>query len=926
MVLKPDTCLGCPLKGYPHPNGFIPASGTSLNGVLIVGEAGGENERIEGIGFIGKSGHFLFSNLQRVGVDRDGYGLANVVACQPFKNLLVKQPFEKAAIAHCAPNLDAAVEAHKAVCLKTGKVPVIWTLGRTAFKRVMGLDEKSPILKKSYLNYPFWSPTYQCWVIAGDHPSFLMRGNTHLIPVLQFGAKRALEIADGTLKPDLIEYLLDPAPSTFAQWVGDYLKWAANHPDLPLSYDIETPHKQGKDEEEVSKEGDDDYTILRCSFSYEPGRAASVPWDASYRPILEEVFGCPHPKVGWNSENYDSPRVKAQMKVAGDEYDAMTMWHVLNSALPKGLGFVVPFYAPNVGMWKHLSSDSPALYNAYDADYALRCYLGIRADLEKTGLWPVYDRHVIQLNRALSYMSGQGVKLDQEMRNEKEKELQVMLDAVEERMESGIPEEVKKVQVYKKTPKKVEGLVQVERVVPVKRCSICNLLAPKADHFKAVSPKRRKLGFDNVCEDATKVESLEPVLLWAKPLDFKISHKSLTSYQKALKHQAIVDRKKERTVFDEPALMKLIKTYTKDPLYPSILEHRELQKLLSTYIGVTDLSGHIRGGMPIGRDGRVHTLFTHNPSTLRLASQNPNLQNLPRPKGADDLATIIRQLIVAGDGSVFLARDYSGIEAVLVGYEASAPAYIRLAKMDVHSYYTAYALNALDGRVKAADLPDIGWDDARLRPHLAAIKVEFKYDRNQLYKHLVHAINYMQGAKGAQAKIFAETGVEYPLKTISTVMGVYKELFPEIPRWHSAVLLQAEKDGFVRNAFGYVHRFSRVFSYEKLGGRWDKRPGPDANKVIAFKPQSNAAGIIKEAILRLYQNRFEEAGQFLRLQVHDECFFEVPEGLVEQVDAIVQEEMEKPVPELRLPLSYGMGEYLRIDTEPKQGKRWGSMK
>lgn len=914
------------MNGYPHPQGFVPATGSSKNGVLIVGESAGEHEAKEGMGFVGKSGYFLFSNLQRAGIERDGFGLANVVSCQPYKNLLVKQPFEKDAVAHCAPHLDAAIARHKEVAKEVGRTPVVWTLGRSAFKRVMGLEERSPILKKSYLNYPFWHEGYGVYVIAGDHPSFLMRGNTHLIPVLTFGGKRALEIAEFGLEADKTEYLLDPSPSTFAQWVTDYIKWAEAHPDLPLSYDIETPHKQGKDEEDVSKEGDDDYTILRCSFSYEPGRAASVPWDASYRPILEEVFGASFPKVGWNNENYDSPRVKAQMPLKGDEYDAMTMWHVLNSALPKGLGFVAPFYAPNISMWKHLSADSPALYNAYDADYALRCYLGIRSDLEKNGLWKVYDRHVIQLNRALSYMSGKGVKLDQEMRSEKEKELQVMLDAVEVKMEEGLPPEVKKFQVYKKTPKDVSNLVQVEREAAVKRCSICNLLNPLAPHFKAVSAKKKALGFDNVCEDAGKVESQEKVLLWAKPLDFKISHKSLSSYQKALRHQAIVDRKKEKVVFDEPALMKLIKLYPKDPLYPSILEHRELQKLLSTYIGVTDLSGHIRGGMPIGLDGRVRTTFTHNPSTLRLASQQPNLQNLPRPKGTDDLATIIRMLIVAGDGQVFLARDYSGIEAVLVGYEASAPQYIRLAKMDIHSYYTAYALSVLDGRVKPADLPDISWPDERLRPHLAAIKKEFKHDRNNLYKHLVHAINYMQGAKGAQAKVFAETGVEYPLKTISTVMGVYKELFPEIPRWHSAVLFQAEKDGFVRNAFGYVHRFSRVFSYEKFGGRWEKRPGPDANKCIAFKPQSNAAGIIKEALLRLYTDRFEEAGQYLRLQVHDELFAEVPENLIDQVDAVMREEMERPIETMRLPASYHMGDYLTIDTEPKQGSRWGNMK
>ena len=121
-----------------------------------------------------------------------------------------------------------------------------------------------------------------------------------------------------------------------------------------------------------------------------------------------------------------------------------------------------------------------------------------------------------------------------------------------------------------------------------------------------------------------------------------------------------------------------MKKYPSDPLYPTILEHRRLQNLLSKSIGVTQPSGAIRGGLPYGPDGRIHTLFTRNPSTLRSASQNPNLQNLDRPKGPDDPATFIRNMIVASEGGILTATDYSGIEAVLVGYFAMLPDYIQI--------------------------------------------------------------------------------------------------------------------------------------------------------------------------------------------------------------------------------------------------------
>jgi DNA polymerase I-like protein with 3'-5' exonuclease and polymerase domains len=157
-------------------------------------------------------------------------------------------------------------------------------------------------------------------------------------------------------------------------------------------------------------------------------------------------------------------------------------------------------------------------------------------------------------------------------------------------------------------------------------------------------------------------------------------------------------------------------------------------------------------------------------------------------------------------------------------------------------------------------------------------------------------------------------------------MDIYFELFPEIKKWHNTVLAQTDKDGYARNPFGYVHRFYNALSWESVYGKWQSSPGSDANRVIAFLPQSTAAGIIKEAMLRLYFNHYDAAGQYLRLLVHDELFFEVPEALLADVDALVQSEMEQPVPELALPSYYGMGDSLSVLTEAKKGKRWGSMK
>lgn len=930
MLMKPSSCSGCQLSCAPYGSqyGWVPADGDCTKGVLMVLEAAGADEAAEGRPVVGKAGHYLFQQLARVGIERDFFRIHNVLSCQPPGNKLAKMPFEQAVINHCAPNLDRTIEETRAIAKRQGQHFTILTLGRTAFKRIMGYDDRHPAMREDYLGYPHWSPDYQAWVIAADHPSYLMRGNNHLVPVLQFAATRAVEIATHGLTEEVHHYIEDPNPQTFAQWVADYRKHLASNPNETfLSYDIETPMKQGSNEEDVAREDDEDYTILRCSFAYIPGEAVSIPWTATYMGSVEEIFATDGQKIGWNSDQYDDPRIRAQVPINGVTLDGMLAWHVLNSTLPKGLGFVTPFYNQSTLMWKHLSSAQPAFYNAKDADMALRNFLGIRADLMKNNLWQVFDRHVIKLNKALGYMSSKGVLRDEQMRLDSEHKLQGLLDETDVQIKSVVPTAALKLKVYKKPPKDITGLIAVPATVDMKLCPNCAAEA-KAAHFKSIGKKRLKLGEpENDCLGKKAVKRPVNSMLWAKPLDFKISKVGLEGYQRVMGHKPIITRE-GKVSFDDNALKLLLKKHPSDPLYPLVGEFRGIQKLLSTYIGVTQPTGRIRGGMPIGRDGRIHTTFSHNPSTLRLAAQNPNLQNLPRPsKDKAALENIIRNLIVAADGHTFLARDFSGIEAVLVGYEAKSPEYIRLAKRDVHTFYTMYSLYGQgDPRVKGDDLPLLSWDDDKLFAHLEHFKGLLKEERNNLYKHLTHAINFGQGAKGAQEKILKETNILQPLTTITKVMDIYKEIFPAIGKWQGEVRHQADRDGHLRNAFGYIHRFSRVFAWKKEHGQWIKEPGDDAQKVLAFKPQSTAAGIIKEAILRLYFDRFEEAGQYLRLQVHDEVFNEVPDDLVDTVDAVMQEEMERPIPELAMPASWNMGPCLAIGTEAKKGKRWGQMK
>jgi DNA polymerase I-like protein with 3'-5' exonuclease and polymerase domains len=560
-------------------------------------------------------------------------------------------------------------------------------------------------------------------------------------------------------------------------------------------------------------------------------------------------------------------------------------------------------------MWKHTSKEDPAGYNCQDSDALLRNVLGIKPDLEKNGLWKVFERHVVRLNQVLSYMSSKGVLRDEVMRQDAEVKLSALLDETEKQMDASVPQEARRLHPkngFVKEPKETTGLVRAAFTVKRLRCGSCQMVGVTKAHIKA-----KKKG--NPCEGKELVQFTEQVERWAKPLEFKVSKVGLEGYQKALKHQAIINRHENRVTFDESAIEALMKKYPHDKLYPLILKSREYQKLESTYIGIT-IDGVVRGGMPIGRDGKIHTTYSHNPSTLRLASQSPNLQNMPR--GSNGLSSIVRNLIMASDDSILLERDYSGIEAVILGYFASSADYIRLSKLGIHSFLASHVL----GRPA-----DLSWSNETLKEYFKEIKKSKDQAIQDTYNACKRAIHGTGYGMMPRKMYMSEPDIFKSVKNAERLQSIYFELCPYIKKWQLATQMQAERDGYLRNPFSYIHRFTSVFSYRKEGKDWKRGPGEDANRVLAFLPQSTAAGIIKEAMLRLFFNRFEEAGQYMRMQVHDSLVLDTPIKIWESVDAVLKEEMERPVPELRLPHSYGMGDYLVIETEAKHGPRLGSM-
>jgi hypothetical protein len=377
------------------------------------------------------------------------------------------------------------------------------------------------------------------------------------------------------------------------------------------------------------------------------------------------------------------------------------------------------------------------------------------------------------------------------------------------------------------------------------------------------------------------------------------------------------------------AIRTLALRHPADPFYPILLERREVQKIGGTYIGWWQ-EGRVQGGLPVGRDGRVHTIFTDNPSTLRWASEAPNMQNIPR--GDTPLGKEVRKLFVAPPGKVFWALDFAGIEAVLVGYFAGSKNYTRLAKLDVHSFFTAHVLKE-EGILTQADLPDLAWADEKLLDALGQIKAQWKDHRN-VNKRLVHGGNYLMGVFKAQEVLFKDLNIRMPIAKVKRIYALYYELFPEIRSWQ--IQLCRQVDGaedvvgslpnvgvsYVRNPFGFVHRFHRVIEWERIGGKWEWRLGQGAPQVVAFLPQSTAAAMGKEVILALP----EDIRRDLRLYIHDELLGESDGKRANECLAQTMAVMESPCPALPLPESWGMGTHLSLGVDGKIGPCWGTMR
>jgi DNA polymerase-1 len=312
----------------------------------------------------------------------------------------------------------------------------------------------------------------------------------------------------------------------------------------------------------------------------------------------------------------------------------------------------------------------------------------------------------------------------------------------------------------------------------------------------------------------------------------------------------------------------------KHPIIDEILEQREIAKLKSTYADSFPHQVH-------PQTGRVHTSYNQTGSvTGRLASSDPNLQNIPI---RTELGREIRRAFTADPDHSLLSVDYSQIELRIVAHIAEDQAMIQafLDDQDIHAA-TAAAVGGIPLDAVSADM----------RRNAKAINFGLIYGMS------AYGLTRTTDLTLAEAENFVKS---------------YFEQFPGVQRYLEETRKRVVEDGFVATLLGRKRYFPQLAQGSTTSEVIRNRALREA---INAPIQGSAADIIKIAMLHLPDRLREQglAAQML-LQVHDELVFECPTQELEPTSALVQEVMREAY-DLRVPLK----------TDAKAGQNWADMK
>ncbi len=311
------------------------------------------------------------------------------------------------------------------------------------------------------------------------------------------------------------------------------------------------------------------------------------------------------------------------------------------------------------------------------------------------------------------------------------------------------------------------------------------------------------------------------------------------------------------------------------PIIDLVMEYRELAKLLSTYIDTIPTL--------VGKDGRLHATFIlSGASTGRMASENPNLQNIPIKT---ELGRKVRNAFVAEKGFKLVAIDYSQIELRIAAMLSKDEKLIEMFKsgLDIHTGVASQVFKVAPGEVTK---------DMRRQAKVINFGI--------LYGMGVSALKTNLGGTREEAQAFYNT---------------YFETFTGLANYLNETKSEAERKGYTETMFNrrrYFQGFKSPLPFIRAM----------AERMAINAPiQGTEGDIVKIAMKNVHEFLQKEKlldDVRLLLQVHDELVFEIKET-----------EIKKVVPKIRKIMEEVFAgkdtQGVPVMTEVEVGKNWGEM-
>lgn len=439
-------------------NGFSIPEGKGTLGVAIIGEGLGHEEAIDGLPFRprAQAGSQLEDCFRRLGVNREQFFIWNILGCQPPGNLLDGMWYEDSAISTCmARHFTRVLDS-----FRTPHTKVLLAMGNVATRVLTGLSglasEKQSV--SNVRGYVF--PSKWGWVVPTYHPSYIRRGNPHLIPAMLADMRKAIAIAQGRYTDfeghssyNGVNY--QTTPSVIDAW--DFYYRAQSNSKLMIGYDIETPNSKLAEEDEREDEEYLAEPIESVQFSLAAREGIFLPYQGEYIEIAKKIMELLNRKLAFNNWFFDDPIMrKAGFNFGGGlSIDLMWMFKHWHPRLERGLQKVASLFDFPFP-WKHLYGSNMGVYGCADVDSLhwilprlVAAMKGIKNE-QGVSVWQGYIEQIYQVHPIMTKASGRGFPVSSSRHGELREKLKEQLLVLDRELQELVPDELKNISPKRK--------------------------------------------------------------------------------------------------------------------------------------------------------------------------------------------------------------------------------------------------------------------------------------------------------------------------------------------------------------------------------------------------------------------------------------------------------------------------------------------